>query len=250
MPDEPLVHSSVDDGLATVELNRPERRNAIIPPMLDALADAIDAASSDEAVQAVLLCGAGGAFCSGLDLDAYNADPPPPWVTSGGDSALAAHSALARCAVPIIVALERYAINGGAAYALAGDLIVTGESAWLQVGEMIQGLPAPMNLAWLTTKYPESVTARVVYSGERISGPELHAMGIAHRVVPDDAVRANATELAQRIAASPNGTPRPVKAAIRALYGRDPVEQVKRARTAIPITASFRPSQAPDISGT
>ena len=53
---------------------------------------------------------------------------------------------------------------------------------------------------------------------------------------PSDAVRANATELAQRIAASPNGTPRPVKAAIRALYGRDPVEQVKRARTAIPIT--------------
>ena len=247
MSEEPLVNYSVADGLATVELNRPARRNAIIPPMLDALAGAIDTASGDEAVQAVLLCGAGGAFCSGLDLDAYNADSPPPWATTGGDSAQAAHTALARCAVPIVVALERYAINGGAAYALAGDLIIAGESAWLQVGEMIQGLPAPMNLAWLTTKYPESVTARVVYSGERIPGPELHAMGIAHRVVADDAVRAEATAFAQRIAASPNGTPRPMKAAIRTLYGRDPLVQIEGARTAIPVTRSFRPSQAPDV---
>lgn len=247
MSDAPLVNYSVADGLATVELNRPARRNAIIPPMLDELAAAVDAASADDAVLALLLCGAGGAFCSGLDLDAYNADPPPPWAASGGDSTHAAHSALARCEVPIVVALERYAINGGAAYALAGDLIVAGESAWLQVGEMIQGMPAPMNLAWLTTKYPESVTARVVYSGERIPGPELHTMGIAHRVVADDEVRAAAHALAARIAASPNGTPRPMKAAIRTLYGRKPVNQVAAARTAIPITGSFRPSQAPDV---
>lgn len=247
MSDEPLVEYSVADGLATVELNRPERRNAIIPPMLDELAAAVDRASADESVQALLLCGAGGAFCSGLDLDAYNADPPPPWVATGGGSAHAAHSALARCEVPIVVALERYAINGGAAYALAGDLLVAGETAWLQVGEMIQGLPAPMNIAWLTTKYPESVAVRVVYSGERIAGPELHAMGIAHRVTADDEVRAEATALAQRIASAPNGTPRPMKQAIRSLYGRDPVTQIDAARAAIPITESFRPSQAPDV---
>lgn len=247
MPDEPLVVYSVEDGLATVELNRPARRNAIIPPMLNALTKAIDTASADESVQAVLLCGAGGAFCSGLDLDAYNADPPPAWVGASGDSGLRAHSALARCPVPIVVALERYAINGGAAYALAGDLIIVGESAWLQVGEMIQGLPAPMNLAWLTTKHPESVAARIVYSGERIPGPELHLMGVAHRVVADDTVRTHATELAQRIAASPHGTPRPAKAAIRALYAADPLAQVELARTAIPVTSSFRPSQAPDV---
>lgn len=247
MPDEPLVNYSVADGLATVELNRPARRNAIIPPMLDELAAAIDAASADASVQALLLCGAGGAFCSGLDLDAYNADPPPPWITTGGDSTQAAHGALARCEVPIVVALERYAINGGAAYALAGDLIVSGETAWLQVGEMIQGLPAPMNLAWLTTKYSESITSRVVFSGERFPGPELHAMGIAHKVVADDDVRTEATALAQRVASSPNNTPRQMKAAIRTLYERDPADQVAAARTAIPITESFRPSQAPNV---
>lgn len=244
MPDDPLVNLSIDDGLATVEFNRPDRRNAIIPPMLDALAEAVAAADADPTVQALLLCGAGGAFCSGLDLDAY-ADPPPSWAER--DSAGAAHRALARSEVPIVVALERYAINGGAAYALAGDLLVAGETAWLQVGEMIQGLPAPMNLAWLTVRHPEAVAARVVYSGERISGPELHAMGIAHRVTADDAVRAEATALARRIADSPGGTPRPMKRAMRALYGRDPVAQIEAARTAIPITRSFRPSAAPDL---
>lgn len=247
MSREALVNESITDGLATIELNRPDRRNAIIPPMLDELAAAVDRASADASVQAILLCGAGGAFCSGLDLDAYNADPPPPWLASGGGAAQAAHTALARCEVPIVVALERYAINGGAAYALAGDLIIAGETAWLQVGEMIQGLPAPMNLAWLTTKYPESVTARVVYSGERLTGPELHSMGIAHRVTPDDEVRSTAEAYAQRIASAPNGTPRPMKQAIRSLYDRDPSVQIETARTAIPVTKSFRPSQAPDV---
>ncbi len=242
---EPLVNYSVDDGLAVIEFNRPERRNAIIGPMLDALAEAVDAASADESVQAVLLCGAGGAFCSGLDLDEYNADPPPEWLATSRHSTHAAHTALAECTVPIVVALERHAINGGAAYALAGDLMVAGETAWLQVGEMIQGLPAPMNLAWLTLRHPPSVTARVLYSGERIPGPELLSMSIAHRVVPDDVVRAEAESLARRIASAPAGSTRPAKAAIRALYGQDPVGQVVRAREAIPITAAFRPTAAP-----
>lgn len=245
MSDEPLVNYSVADGVATVELNRPARRNAIIPPMLDALAAAVDAASADESVNAVLLCGAGGAFCSGLDLDAYNSDPPPPWMATGGQSTSAAHTALAHCPVPIVLALERYAINGGAAYALAADLIVAGETAWLQVGEMIQGLPAPMNLAWLTTKYPESVAGRIVFSGSRIPGPELHVMGVAHQVVADDQVREQAGALAARIGASPAGTSRAVKSAMRELYGVDPVDQVRRAREIIPITSSFRPTAAP-----
>ncbi len=247
MTEEPLVNLSIADGVATVELNRPHRRNAVIPPMLDELAAALDAAGADESVCAVLLCGAGGAFCSGLDLDAYNADPPPPWMSTGGESASAAHNALAACPVPIVVALERYAINGGAAYALAGDLIVAGESAWLQVGEMIQGLPAPMNLAWLSTRYPESVAARIVYTGERIPAADLQAMSVVHRVVADEDVRPTAEALAARIGGSPNGSARVVKSAMRALYGVDPAVQIERARDVTPITGSFRPTAAPKV---
>ncbi len=242
---DPLVNYSVDEGLAVVEFNRPHRRNAIIGPMLDELAAAVDAASANEAVQAVLFCGAGGAFCSGLDLDEYNADPPPDWMATSHSSGQAAHTALANCSVPIVVALERYAINGGAAYALAGDLLLAGECAWLQVGEMIQGLPAPMNLAWLTLRHPPSVTSRILYTGERIPGPGLLAMNVAHRVVPDHEVRAEAEALARRIAGSPAGSTRQAKAAIRDLYGQDPVAQVERARQAVPVGGAFRPTAAP-----
>ena len=245
MLDEPLVNYSVDNGVATVELNRPHRRNAVIGPLLDAMAAALDAASADESVQAVLLCGAGGAFCSGLDLDEYNADPAPDWLATSGQSNAAAHTALAECTVPIVVALERYAINGGAAYALAGDVMVTGEKAWLQVGEMLQGLPAPMNMAWLTLHHSPAVTSRILYTGERIAGPDLLAMGVAHRVVADDDVRAESLALAERIASAPAGSTRHAKSTVRELYGHDPLAQIERARAAAPVTGSFRPTAAP-----
>ncbi len=245
MSEEPLVNYSVADGVATVELNRPHRRNAVIGPLLDAMAAGLDTASADESVQAVLLCGAGGAFCSGLDLDEYNADPPPAWLATSGESNAGAHRALAECAVPIVVALERYAINGGAAYALAGDVMVVGENAWLQVGEMLQGLPAPMNMAWLTLRHSPAVTARVLYTGERIPGADLKAMGVAHRVVTDEDVRAESLALAQRIASAPAGSTRHAKAAVRELYGHDPLGQINQARTTSPVTKAFRPTVAP-----
>lgn len=206
-----LVLRSDRDGVAVIELNRPERRNAIIPPMLDELAAHIKAVSVDPTVRAVLLCGAGGAFCSGLDLTEYNAEPPPAWLSTAGDSILAAHSSLAACPLPVVVALERCAINGGAAFALAGDLIVTGETSWLQIAEVRLGMNAPMNLAWLVARYPMSTVLQIVLTGERVHGPDLHRLGIAFEVVDDDAVRTRAEELAATIAGFPDGSARRLK---------------------------------------
>ena len=79
---EPLVNRIDRDGVAAIELNRPARKNAIIPPMLDELAAVVNAVNADSDVHAVLLRGAGGVFCSGLDLTEYSADPPPAWLVS------------------------------------------------------------------------------------------------------------------------------------------------------------------------
>ena len=190
---EPLVHRTDRGGVATIELNRPERKNSIIAPMLDELTDHVESASRDPGIGAVLLCGAGGAFCSGLDLTEYNADPPPAWLATAPESIRAAHVAIGSCPHPVVVALERYAINGGAAFALAGDLIVTGTNAWLQVGEARLGMHAPMNLAWLVARYPMSTVLQIVLAGDRVAGPDLHRLGIAHEVEPHLLVR-----LAQR----------------------------------------------------
>ncbi|MGA7759253.1 MAG: enoyl-CoA hydratase/isomerase family protein [Ilumatobacteraceae bacterium] len=236
---EPLVNRIDRDGVAIIELNRPARKNAIIPPMLDELAAVVTAVNADPDVYAVLLCGTGGAFCSGLDLTEFNADPPPAWLATSGASVQAAHEALGVCPHPIVVALERYAINGGAAFALAGDLIVSGRDAWLQVGEAQLGMQAPMNLAWLVARYPMATVMQVVLAGERIPGPELHRLGIAYEVVDDGAVRARAEELAATIAAFPPGAARRLKSAALCLAESGPIgsEWFTRAAALAPAAA-------------
>jgi enoyl-CoA hydratase/carnithine racemase len=181
--------------------------------MLDELTEHVTAASADPTVRAVVLCGAGGAFCSGLDLTEYNADPPPLWRATASDSVRQAHLALARCPHPVVVALERYAINGGAAFALAGDLIVAGHDAWLQVAEVRIGMAAPMNLAWLTARFPLATVLQIVLSGNRFTGDDLLRMNIAHEVVDDTSVRARSIELGVELASYPPGAAQVLKSA-------------------------------------
>ncbi len=238
----------IDRGrVAIVELNRPERRNALTGPLMDQLADhieevnaeAVNAAAAraertsaetntagtdgpesgiaEPGVGALLLCGAGGAFCSGLDLKEYNAQPPPDWLRTAAHSIRRAHIALARCPVPVVVSLERYAINGGAAFALAGDLIVVGRHAWLQVGEVRQGMAAPMNIAWLSARYPLATVLQIVLRGHRLDGETMSRMNIATEVVDDDQVRTRAEELAAEVAAYPSGAAQSLKTAVLAM---------------------------------
>jgi enoyl-CoA hydratase/carnithine racemase len=243
--DDALVRRLDRDGVAIVELNRPRRRNALIPPMLDELAATIGAISTDADVHAVVLCGAGGAFCSGLDLTEYNADPPPAWLPTAGASIQAAHAALGACPQPIVVALERYAINGGAAFALASDLIVCGRDAWLQVGEAQLGMNAPMNLAWLVARHPLATVMQVVLTGDRLLGPDLHRLGIAHEVVDDRDVRSRAEELAATIAAFPPGAATRLKTAALRLAGFSAGDWFARAADVAPPAAGPPPRRDP-----
>ncbi|MCY3840644.1 MAG: enoyl-CoA hydratase/isomerase family protein [Gammaproteobacteria bacterium] len=208
---------------AEVVLNRPERRNAINGPLGEALAAAIGRAGDDDGIQAILLRGADGAFCSGLDLKAFNADPPPDWMPRFPAIWRRAHKAIFECRKPIVAALERYAINGGAALALAADLLVAGETAFLQVGEVRQGMAAPYNMAWLRLRLSENTAAKLTLTGRRFTGSELASLGIAYAAVPDDDVVAAARRLAEELAAYPDGALARIKALLRA-YNDTPAD--------------------------
>ena len=217
-PDDP-VFSTREGGVAEIVLNRPARRNAVTGPLAKRLHEEIVAATDDDEVAVLLLRGAGGAFCSGLDLGEFRADPPPDWMPAFSDLWLNVHAALYDCPKPIVAALERFAINAGSALALAADLLVAGEQAFLHVGEIQMGMAAPMNMAWLRLRQPETVAARLAIVGRRYAGPELLSMGVASEVVADDAVLDRARELSATIAGYP---PRGVRAIKQTIVGGRP----------------------------
>ena len=168
------------EGWAELVLNQPETRNAITGPLGEQLAEAIQSADADPATRLLLLRGADGAFCSGLNLKEFNRDPPPDWLAGFQATWRRTHTALYECSKPIVVALEKYAINGGAALALAADLLVVGDDSYLQVGEVRQGMAAPYNLAWLNLRHSENVIAQLTLTGKRFTGSELYRLGIAY----------------------------------------------------------------------
>lgn len=213
MSDEVLLERH--DGWAEIVLNRPATKNAINGPYGELLAEHANALNADPSIGVVLLRGAGGAFCSGLDLKAFNADPPPAWHADFQTIWRRAHKALFNLNAALVTCVERYAINGGAALALAGDFMVMGDKAFLHVGEVQQGMAAPYNLAWLRLRHSEAVTAQVALLGRRIDGESAVAMGLATQTVPDDQVLERAQEFAQALAEYPEGAMAHVKAISR-----------------------------------
>lgn len=200
---EPLVRLERNGATAEIVLNRPARKNAITGPLVDAASAALAEAGADAGIGVVLVRGEGGAFCSGLDLKEFNADPRPEWIASFQGTWRGFHEHVFAFDKPIVCALEGFAINAGSAWALSSDFIVVGEGAFLQVAEVRQGRPAPMNLAWLRLRYGDSIARRVALLGRKIPGLELERLGIAQECVPDPEVLASARALTAELAAIP-----------------------------------------------
>ena len=197
--------TSVEDGtgFAEILLNRPERRNALIPEVAEGVINALEDIDQDDGISVVILRGQGGYFCSGIDLKALQSGASTG--TARKDAIRHMHLAFYHYRKPVIAAFEGFGINAGCALALACDLVVAGESAFIQIGEIQQGATMPMNAAWMRLKLPEFVLARMALLGDRISGPEMYRLGVATECVPDDEVLSRCREMATRIAGFPLG---------------------------------------------
>jgi enoyl-CoA hydratase/carnithine racemase len=187
---------SAGQGVAEIVLNRPERRNAVTTAAAGELAEAVRAAGADESVSAVLLRGAGDCLCSGIDL----AELPPS--AEFFQNWQAVHAALAELDVPLVVALQRAAVNAGASLALAADLLVAGEESVLRIGEVARGMVPWANVSWLVARHGVARTLDLTLTARPVSGAELFRLGLAHQVVPDDEVLAVAREVAGALTAN------------------------------------------------
>lgn len=198
-----------------VLLDRPERRNALTRDLMAGLRDAL-VGTYDADVGAIVVHGAGGFLCSGLDL---GENGTPDAIERSAQHWFDVHRALAEVDVPVIACLEGGAINAGAALVLGCDLVVAAESGYLQIREAAMGLVPWVNAAWLAVRCSAHVGMQLTLSCRRFYGPELHRLGLALDVVPDNDAPARSAALAAQLAAYPHGGGRRTKEALRAATG-------------------------------
>ncbi|MEZ5561116.1 MAG: enoyl-CoA hydratase [Pseudomonadales bacterium] len=204
----------LDDGVATVTLNRPEVRNALSNELTRALRRAIAWAATESEVGALVLTGAGSAFCSGADVRAMAGGRP-----SGGNSAPASleqqfqemrarhqeiAGALHRLRKPSIAALPGPAAGAGMAIALACDLRIAARSAFLSTAYARIGLSGDYGIAWLLTRIVGPGRAReLMLTAERVDAERAERLGLVNRVVDDAALAAETGALARQLAQGP-----------------------------------------------
>jgi enoyl-CoA hydratase len=211
MTSAPTLRFEVEGAVAILTIDRPDVRNAIDLATARAIADAVDELDDRPELRAAVLTGAGGTFCSGMDLAGFRRGERPV-IEGRGFAGLTQ----APPRTPLVVAIEGYAIAGGFELALAGDLIVAGRGAKLGLPEVKRGLtPAAGGLFRLPARIPRHVALEMILTGEVITATRAHEVGLVNRVVDDGTARAAAVELANLIAA--NG-PLAVQAAKRVVY--------------------------------
>ena len=195
------VTLDVADRVATLTLNRPERLNALVPAMFDDIHAAIDRAMG-EGARAMVLTGAGRAFCSGADLQAGDAHRDLGASVEHHYNPLATR--LAGLDIPLVTAVNGAAAGAGCGIALAGDIVVMARGAYLLMAFVNIGLVPDCGSTWLAAKGAGRAKAmEMALLGERLMAPDALAAGLATRVVDDDALLSEAHAIARRLAHGP-----------------------------------------------
>ncbi|WP_348734199.1 enoyl-CoA hydratase [uncultured Mycolicibacterium sp.] len=204
MTDPVLVH--VEDRVATLTVNDPERRNAVTAEISAALRAAVDAAEADPGVHALIVTGAGKAFCAGADLSALG--------EATEDGLMAIYDgflAVANCALPTIAAVNGAAVGAGLNLALAADVRIAGPAALFDPRFQKLGIHPGGGATWMLHRAvgPQVARASLLF-GMRFDAESAVRHGLALEMA-DDPVAA-----ARELATGPAGAPREVVLATKA----------------------------------
>lgn len=217
---------AVRDHVATITLNRPERRNALNPRAYAEIEAAFNAASEDDDVRAAIVTGADPAFCSGEDVkemmtgEARPADAAPR-VARPTPAAMAALD----CAKPVIAAVNGNAVGWGMELALYADIRIASENAKFAELFVKRGLvPDVGGFYRLPALVGGAKAAELMLTGDVIDAREAARIGLVSEVVPHGELMARANTLAAKIAANPPLATRAIKEGLRRYAGGDPKE--------------------------
>ena len=182
-------------------LNRPDKRNALDTALTKALLEALRGTDEDDDVRAVVLTGAGPAFCAGADLSEFKGLADPKAAEARAELTMHLHLIFSKMIKPVVTAINGAAMGGGAGLALAGDLAVMGEGAKLGYPEAKHGIVAAIVMANLVRQVGRKSAFELVGLAEPIGARRALELGMVNRVVPEADLLSTALDLAGKLAA-------------------------------------------------
>src|ERR1051325_9284051 len=205
-----MVLQSLDNGLFTITMNRPERRNALNPDMTRGLVEAARRAAEDHEVRSVLIKGAGGTFCVGGDVKSMaEGRAPLPFEAKKANlrRGMEVSRILHEMPKPVVAQIDGAAAGAGLSIALSCDLRVAGASAKITTAFAKVGLSGDYGGTYFLTHMLGSAKARELYlMSPVLTAQEALHLGMVNKVVPDAEVEATAHELAMSLAQGPTVT--------------------------------------------
>ncbi len=184
------IRYHVDEGVAVVTIDRPEKRNAMTYSVLGEFQEAVTRASADPAALAVVITGAGGAFCAGIDLSDLAHTPAEARSARGGDDTGQAGWVIRRCAKPVVAAVDGAAVGMGAEFTCQCDVRIASTAARFAWNFVHRGLvPDTGAASWLLPRQIGLTAAlRLVLSGEFLSAQAALELGYVTAVVDPGSV--------------------------------------------------------------
>ncbi len=215
MPSSDTVRWALDGAVATITLNRPQARNALTAEMKDALLAALRRAAAGPEARAVVLTGAGEAFCAGQDLrehaDVLASGAEPTGTVRRHYNPII--TTIMTMPKPVIAAVNGSAAGAGASLALACDLRIAARRASLLMAFARVGLGADSGASWTLQRLAGAArAAELLMLAEPLDAERARAAGLFTEVVPDDEVLSRASGLAGRLAAGPTAAYAGIKA--------------------------------------
>ncbi len=201
-PATDLLLRTDKDGVATLTLNRPQARNALSVGLMTALEGAIAALRDDKSVKAVVIAGAGPAFCAGHDLKEVRASPGRAAYVALFEQCSRMMKAIVRLPKPVIARVHGVASAAGCQLVATCDLAVAADNARFATPGVNIGLFCSTPMVALTRAIGRKAAMEMLLTGDMVDAPAAKALGLVNRVVPEatlaDAAQALAVQIASK----------------------------------------------------
>lgn len=246
-----LIRRDVRDGIATVTLAAPHSLNALSTAMLMALEDGFAAIASDDSIRVVILAAEGRAFSAGHDLkemQGYRAAPDAGRAQFQAlfDRCAAVMQQIATLPQPVIAQVQGVATAAGCQLACTADLIVASETARFGVNGINLGLFCSTPAVALSRRLAPGAAFELLATGDFLSAPRAHALGLVNRLAPPDQLEAETRKLATSIAAKDPAAIRLGKRGFQSQLGQ-PLPQAYATAGAIMVENALLPDTAEGI---